>query len=584
MASPPQSPSKSSDTSISGNRISKCGKSRRPCHKNDNALRRKQATADLLQLQLPYRNISDEDGVSGSTVMKNVHELRRAEEHPQFETLVDSLFDGLEDETASIARQRDCLAQISKWLLDEQFARRFLANSLQARLAKCQLRHDDFVSAIFRVCVYALLMTVPTVSSSAFRACAETCLSDEPLLIQLLDEEDDMLTLLRSPKMDMSSPSQAVVSELLDTMRTTRRLWGDQVPATVTPRLLGLRCVEMIVQRARETRDSLTTLSESVLVKLVDIVLWTSRRSHRTKSMDDHTCHILSLTLSTLESFTAMELGALTPTQETALRRLSKLGRLSSKLSRLSLSRRGPLQDLQIRLILNVTNNRPNICDDFSNARLLSCLLSLVLCGSEAIAKDEDDSSNTHEPVPEYVFNSVILALGCLVNLTESSEKARKTVSTMESGMTLQSLVHLYRARMNNADQAESVEQTHLNVIFGYLSVLLTTLSLDNYNRAYFREALSLNPPRPFRPAAGCAKTIANKSNGVRLLLSTVGEFLDYYRKVDDEDTDMVDEEEEEEEEKRDKGRHRDGFARRLDEIVTQLKAAEKGEAGLLFP
>lgn len=436
-------------------------KSRSPCHRKGqgnlgDALKRKRAAAAaLLQPESSYRVMVDEEDANGSNVVKNVHELRRVGENARFESTIDALFDDLEDETVSIANQRDRLAQMSTCLLDEDVARRFLANALHTRLANCSLRHGDFVSEILRVCVYMSLMTVPMVSSSAFRACAEACLSNDLSLIQLLDGDADLLALLRSPEMEVSESCQKIISELVTAMRTTSRLWGGQAPAIVTPRFLGLRCIELIAQRARETREATISLPDPVLVKLVDIAVRKSRQSHKTKSMDDHTCHTLSLALSTLEAYTAMAVGDLTPTQEAMLRRLSKLGRLSDTLSHLPPSQRGPLQDLQIRLTLNVTNNRPDVCDDFSSKRLLSSLLGIVIQGAEAIAKEDDgdDDDLSGERVPEYVFDSVILALGCLINLTELSEKARTTIFALRSGTALQALVGLYTARRENADK-----------------------------------------------------------------------------------------------------------------------------------
>lgn len=57
--------------------------------------------------------------------------------------------------------------------------------------------------------------------------------------------------------------------------------------------------------------------------------------------------------------------------------------------------------------------------------------------------------------------------------------------------------------------------QTHSNVAFGYLSVLLCTASLDEEARSYLRSTIQ---PRTFER-----------------LLGTVEEFLHYHRKVEDE-------------------------------------------------
>lgn len=92
--------------------------------------------------------------------------------------------------------------------------------------------------------------------------------------------------------------------------------------------------------------------------------------------------------------------------------------------------------------------------------------------------------------------------------------------------------------------QADSVVQTHSNVAFGYLSVLLSTLCLDDEVRTQVRGQLP--------------------GNSLRRLLGVVEEFLHYYRKVDEELRDPVVEED-----------AMSGFTSRLQGIVDRIRAAE---------
>jgi hypothetical protein len=67
----------------------------------------------------------------------------------------------------------------------------------------------------------------------------------------------------------------------------------------------------------------------------------------------------------------------------------------------------------------------------------------------------------------------------------------------------------------DRAQQADSVVQTHSNVAFGYLSILLCTVCLD---------------PEAYTVIKG-----AMKGTGLTKVLATVEEFLHYHRKVDEE-------------------------------------------------
>lgn len=92
--------------------------------------------------------------------------------------------------------------------------------------------------------------------------------------------------------------------------------------------------------------------------------------------------------------------------------------------------------------------------------------------------------------------------------------------------------------------QADSVVQTHSNVAFGYLSVLLCTLSLDDDVRSHLRTAL--------------------RGKNLGRLLSIVEEFLHYHRKV-----------EEELKEPSPESDSRLGFTSRLQGIVDRIRDAE---------
>lgn len=96
-----------------------------------------------------------------------------------------------------------------------------------------------------------------------------------------------------------------------------------------------------------------------------------------------------------------------------------------------------------------------------------------------------------------------------------------------------------------NSLQADSVVQTHSNVAFGYLSVLLSTLCLDDEVRTQVRSQL--------------------RGNNLRRLLNVVEEFLHYYRKVEEELTDPVLEED-----------AMSGFTSRLQSIVDRIREAEE--------
>ncbi len=90
----------------------------------------------------------------------------------------------------------------------------------------------------------------------------------------------------------------------------------------------------------------------------------------------------------------------------------------------------------------------------------------------------------------------------------------------------------------------DSVEESHYNVPLGYLSVLLSSLCINDQVRAQVRARLHGQSLEP--------------------LLEAVEEFLDFHRKVDD----QVNQSEGKEE-------SRIGFVNRLEDMIGRLRHAE---------
>ena len=86
--------------------------------------------------------------------------------------------------------------------------------------------------------------------------------------------------------------------------------------------------------------------------------------------------------------------------------------------------------------------------------------------------------------------------------------------------------------------------EVHHNVAVGYLAVLLLTLSLDNEARSRIKKSLA--------------------PNGLTTVISTVEEFLQYHRKIEQEVPPLPTQ-----------GQPVSGFMARLQELITQMRLAE---------
>ncbi|KAI5299684.1 accessory factor associated with RNA polymerase II [Ascosphaera pollenicola] len=450
---------------------------------------------------------TDEDVVTGSGSVRNIHELRRAGETARFESLVDSIFEDIHD---GVSSQRSGLVQLVSKLQDEEFSRRFLTHAMEKRLTRVKPDQSDLICSFLIASAYGLLLSIGTISSSAFKICSSSLLD---IVTPLLKEKNDILAISKSPQLKISKAFRSSLIEILVSMRESR-IWVDEFPKKLTPELLGLRCIELIMRRDRKAGESKETLPDSVLEQLIDIIVQIASEAQTTVP-DVHVSHVLELTFSILESYT-VALQDMSSTQGRLMYRLACLGSLLNRLANggdMS-SRNRQIRIICIRLVLNLTNNEPDVCEKFSTPEIINSLSRIVATDFPKISGEAsvDDI--------DAVIDTVILALGCCINLAEWSETSRKLAAETKRGSRsfLDILILFFRNGRESASeesiQADNVEKTRFNVVLGYLSVFLCTLCLDESVRRHLNTAF--------------------QGKGVNQLLATVEEFLKYYRKVEE--------------------------------------------------
>ncbi|EFW22824.1 conserved hypothetical protein [Coccidioides posadasii str. Silveira] len=426
---------------------------------------------------VPNLQEPDDNNDTGPGMVRSIYELRRAGGNARYQAVIESIFEDLEEKTASTSRKRSGFFQLCSKLVDTEFSRRFISNSLEKRLSECTVNEPDMI------CTYL------TAGQSSLR---------------------DLCVQLRENK-----------------------LWSELPPARLSPQNLELRSLELAVRKVREAGDRTATVSNPVLAQIVDLLLQHSREGANSDLF------VLEMAFSILESYT-VGLPSLDSEQERILNRLSRMGLLLAQLIDRSDAASRQIQILQIRLILNITNNNPALCEDFATPDMVGALARLVLSNFRTVAEDLASDKK------ESLLDTVILALGTLINLTEWSSRSRGLFLQMKHGpaILVDRLMELFIGGLETVSEADSVVQTHSNVAFGYLSVLLSTLCLDDEVRTQVRRKM--------------------RGNNLSRLLAIVEEFLHYYRKVEEELKDPVLEED-----------AMAGFTSRLQSIVERIREAE---------
>ncbi|PGH05986.1 hypothetical protein AJ79_06675 [Helicocarpus griseus UAMH5409] len=480
--------------------------------------------------------VDEDDDESSNGAVRNIYELRRAGENARFEAIIDAIFEDIEDSTSSTSRRYSGLIQLCEKLMDRQFARRFLAHGLEKRLAKRSGHFGGDTVYIYLVaCAYGLVLSTGSVSSVVLHTCSGQIFKSTP---KMITEKSDILHIAKLGATRTSKTVQGSLQDFCEQLSRSK-VWSDVQPKKHSPQILALRCIEMAVRRARESGEAVGNLSNPLLSQLVDLLLQHSELAENQSTKSDGML-IIELAFSILESYTVL-FNSLDKGQERILKKLSALGPLLSRLSDSPESHYRQIQLLEIRLILNLTNNNPSLCEDFSTPELVGALMGSILSNfgtvSEDMGSDKRDS----------MLDTVILALGTLINLTEWNGTARQLIlktRSDDSATFLDRLLVLFKYGWEKTSEADSVVQTHYNVAFGYLSVLLSTVSLDDEARLHLRKSLD--------------------GGNINRVLGTVDEFLHYHRKVEKEVHDG-------------EGEHESmsGFTTRLQGIVDRIKQAE---------
>lgn len=493
--------------------------------------------------------IDDEESNRASSV-RSIHELRRAGRTAHFQATVNSMLEDIEDASLSMSSRRSALLQLCRKLSDHQFALQFLEHGFDRRLASCISDQLDVTCSYLALCAYALILSNGPPSPDVLLSFWPQVLQLSPALLEL---EDDVLVMSKQKRYNLPKDGQKGFRDLVSHFRTV--FPADQLYYWLSPQILGLRCIWLTLRGCRDRIDALKRIPGALMERIVEILVRNS--VHLGDSLSPESLSILEYTLSILEAHTTLP-DILEDGGENPIKAVASLGTLLHSLEEPHDHRLKEIQVLYIRLVLNITNNNTSLCEDFSTPELVRSLVEIVLKDFERVS--EMVSAEKKESI-----DAVILALGTLINLTEETATPRKLIleEMTQSGSLLDRLLSLFSSGFEAVSevrlsyalllwiylttfQADSFVQTHSNVAFGYLSILLCTLSLDESVRARLRHSLC--------------------GNGLSRVLATAEEFLQYHRKVEDE--------------LRSLGGEQDqvaGFTSRLQGLVERIRRYEKG-------
>ena len=399
----------------------------------------------LQSLQSP-EEFGDHVDPPGGT-MRSIHELREAGGNVRLVSELEAILDDLGDRqpgSASISRSR--LIDLVVKFEDPLNCRLFVDQGMESRLI---LDIGSSKDLIFNSLLVAALLQLMTCSSSRLLLTQVGNVRVVRFLTDLLGSDQDILYHARLRENNVSKAVQADLKDIRSALLDSTA-WKAGKPAVLSCQVLSLQCLEVLVRQTREAGS----LSEVLSASAIERVVATSVPHSSTKAPRPSAVSVicLELAVSILESCTinnAAECQASLWAGET----LERIVGLLPLLALWKGKECGTTRTLALRLYLNLTNNSPGICDEFSTSEVVSVLFGIVISHFEQLA------DTTLEVDRALLLDDLILSLGSLINLADLSNMARQLVMDLhhESQSYLDILLQLFMNKSKNAAEVRLI-------------------------------------------------------------------------------------------------------------------------------
>lgn len=298
------------------------------------------------------------------------------------------------------------------------------------------------------------------------------------MLSRVLEEERDIMAIAKDRKTNMSKAGQGLVSDMRAKVLGSSIFSGAPV-SVVSPGLIGLCALDVLIQRLRRLGVSEDVLSPKTIRKVYGAIRQAVMKL--SKMADPSQSAFLRAGISMLESYTtsrAVSVGEALESED-----LAHVANILSKVDSIQFDDKESLRLLVLRLDINLTAGRLDICKAMSHSDIFPTLLHLISSGFKTIDSAQSEENRTS------ALDTLILSLGLLINFAELSAHAREKI-TANHPSEFTDLLKIFLERWTRAQEASSMEETESAVAFGYLSILLGNFCRSPSSREEIRKNL----------------------------------------------------------------------------------------------
>ena len=399
--------------------------------------------------QISQEELKDEEDPTGGAI-RSIHELRQAGENSRFQGNLDSIFEDLEaaGRTGRSRRSRGLMVLTQKFL-EPTFCQRFVENGMHQRLANHILNETDVLSLTLASCALSILLCSFKPSLKVLQHVFDSVMhSSTPLLEETKDLSKFVKAMAKDRKQNLSG---AMCKDLIEFQQTVigSQMWNTNKPNELTPQLIALRSTEIAVRGIREMKDFKTSLPLQLFAQVVGILEGMLQNAN-VELTTSGSVLTLESAISALE-FSALSRGLLEDGYNTAAERLHVLGPLLTKVEVLPKEHHDKIEQLVLRLTISVTNNNTMLCESLGQTALISAISAIVKKNFLELAEYADSG----QILDEAKLESVVLALGSLINFAECSHSSRRSMNLIDDtgGSTVDWLVAAFTKRAGKASE-----------------------------------------------------------------------------------------------------------------------------------
>ncbi|KAI1491126.1 hypothetical protein F5X96DRAFT_495791 [Biscogniauxia mediterranea] len=460
-------------------------------------------------LSTPGGPFDDDDPTAGGSPnakLRDIHELRQAGANSRVADAMQDLIDqmGIPSTKPSSSR-RSALLQVAEKIKDKTFMRQCRDHGVEATMLKDVAKETDTISGFL---ILSILTTIVAKWPSAHITRLLVLEESGHLFARLLGVHDDIKKIARDRKSNLSKRSQNSIVAIQNTLRELS-IWDGADPTQLSPRSLAIKCLHLLTTQKTGVADA-AIFSLAVTEQLFEVLSDATQTSEYWDYPNTVESIDLFGSLSVLDFYAVGIADVQSENNEWAAKYLPVVAGIFGMSLQIPARENKRLESSVLKLVINLTNNSLGAPEIFASKGVLP-----ALAGSISDNFTQVLTSISQDAWTDGILDGLVLRIGILINFAEHSSLVRQIVNDChhEGKQPVNDFIRLFLENHRRTSEADSMEKSHLNVAFGYLSVLLGYLSLH----APVRQKLKAN----------------HSARSIGPLIDSIREFIAHYEKVE---------------------------------------------------